>query len=172
MKRIVKVLTVLAAVAIIEGAGLRARNKPSDPSIGGKSAAASDILAPTPPMGWNSYDCYGGDVNEQEVRANADYVAEHLARYGWKYIVIDYYWYYAAGTVKGARHGHLRTAPARPEALPLVGGGPGFKPLADYIHSKGLKFGIHIMRGIPRAAVEQNLPILAPRLAPATWQTR
>jgi alpha-galactosidase len=68
-------------------------------------------------MGWNSYDCYGGDVSEQEVKANADYMAAHLARYGWKYIVVDYYWYYPSGTVKGApaldRYGRLLPDPKR-----------------------------------------------------------
>ena len=43
--------------------------------------------------------------------------------------------------------------------FPSSANGAGFKPLADYVHSKGLKFGIHIMRGIPRQAVERNLPI-------------
>ncbi|HPS25556.1 MAG TPA: alpha-galactosidase, partial [Bacteroidales bacterium] len=44
--------------------------------------------------------------------------------------------------------------------FPSAAGGKGFKPLADYVHSKGLKFGIHIMRGIPRQAVEKNTPVL------------
>jgi alpha-galactosidase len=124
------------------------------------ASTASTALAPTPPLGWNSYDCYGGAVNEHEVKANADYMAEHLARYGWKYVVVDYYWYYATGTVKGIpamdRYGRLIPDPKR---FPSSGDGQGFKPLADYVHSKGLKFGIHIMRGIPRAAVEANLPV-------------
>lgn len=112
-------------------------------------------------MGWNSYDSYGGDVNEQEVKASADYMAAHLARYGWKYVVVDYYWYYPSGRVEGRpamdRFGRLLPALNR---FPSAAGGRGFKPLADYVHRKRLKFGIHIMRGIPRAAVEQNLPIL------------
>jgi len=112
-------------------------------------------------MGWNSYDSYGGDVNEQQVKANARYMADHLAMYGWKYIVVDYYWYYPSGKVKGApvmdANGCLLPATNR---FPSAAGGKGFKPLADYVHSLGLKFGIHIMRGIPRAAVEENLPIL------------
>ena len=49
-------------------------------------------LTPTPPMGWNSWDAYGITVNEQEVRAVADYMAEHLLRYGWEYVVIDGAW--------------------------------------------------------------------------------
>ncbi len=112
-------------------------------------------------MGWNSYDSYGGDVNEEQVKANARYMADHLAIYGWKYIVVDYYWYYPSGHVKGVPvmddYGRLLPATNR---FPSAADGQGFKPLADYVHSLGLKFGIHIMRGIPRAAVEENLPIL------------
>lgn len=128
--------------------------------------AQSTGLAPTPPMGWNSYDSYGGDVNEQEVRANAAYLARHMMRYGWKYVVIDYYWYFSdthhPGVDQEKWDYHLddygRLIPA-PNRFPSSAHNQGFKPLADYIHSKGLKFGIHIMRGIPRAAVEKNLPV-------------
>ena len=49
--------------------------------------------APTPPMGWNSYDYYDTTVNEAQVRANAAYMAEHLKAYGWEYIVVDIQWY-------------------------------------------------------------------------------
>ncbi|HVB29640.1 MAG TPA: glycoside hydrolase family 27 protein [Terriglobia bacterium] len=159
-KRTQQICILLIAMGLAAAAGLL--------PAGSRSAAASQRsrtpavgLAPTPPMGWNSYDSYGGDVNEQQVKANARYVAEHLAAYGWKYVVIDYYWYYPGGHVEGApvmdAYGRLLPATNR---FPSAAGGQGFKPLADYIHSLGLKFGIHIMRGIPRAAVEQNLPIL------------
>lgn len=123
-------------------------------------------LAPTPPMGWNSYDSYGGAVDEQQVRANAAYMAQHLAKYGWKYVVIDYYWYFPYPVENGdpsswavSMDGFGRLIPAL-NRFPSSANGQGFKPLADYIHSLGLKFGIHIMRGIPRAAVRDNLPIL------------
>lgn len=149
-------IAVLFLILPVQGAQSRARQGISERGAPALSAA----LAPRPPMGWNSYDCYGGDVNEREVKANADYMAEHLARYGWKYIVIDYYWYYPNGTVAGIpamdRYGRLVPDPKR---FPSSINGQGFKPLANYIHSKGLKFGIHIMRGIPRAAVNENLPI-------------
>ena len=55
--------------------------------------------------------------------------------------------------------GYGRLLPAT-NRFPSAAGGAGFKHLADFVHAKGLKFGIHIMRGIPRQAVEQNLPIL------------
>jgi hypothetical protein len=118
-------------------------------------------------MGWNSYDSYCGHITENEVKAQADYMAKHLARYGWKYVVVDYYWYYPQPTFDGkhlddmeaAMDEYGRLLPA-PDRFPSAAGGQGFKPLADYIHSKGLKFGIHIMRGIPRQAVQENFPIL------------
>ncbi len=123
-------------------------------------------LTPTPPMGWNSYDAYSGDVTEAEVKANADYMAEHLHKYGWEYIVIDSDWYFphprtdrTQETWEVKMDGYGRFIPA-PNRFPSAAGDQGFKPLADYIHSKGLKFGVHIMRGIPRAAVRKNLPIL------------
>ncbi len=47
--------------------------------------------APTPPMGWNSWDCYGAAVNEQQTRANADYMAEHLANHGFPPRKPDWY---------------------------------------------------------------------------------
>ena len=145
---------VLLSTGMLSAKGRRAHAKE-------RVKGASAPLAPTPPMGWNSYDSYGGDVNEKQVKADARYMADHLAIYGWKYVVVDYYWYYRTGQVEGApamdEYGRLLPAANR---FPSAAGGQGFKLLADYVHSLGLKFGIHIMRGIPRAAVEQNLPIL------------
>jgi hypothetical protein len=122
--------------------------------------------APTPPMGWNSWDCYGPTVTEAEVKMNADYMSKYLKNYGWKYIVVDIRWYVANDKAHGYnekdpqysidKFGRLLPAVSR---FPSAINGKGFKPLADYIHSKGLKFGIHVMRGIPVIAVENNLPI-------------
>ena len=122
--------------------------------------------APTPPMGWNSWDCYGPTVTEAEVKANADYMAKYLKNYGWKYIVVDIRWYVANDKSHGYNEkdpqysidGYGRFLPAA-NRFPSAAGGRGFKPLADYIHNKGLKFGIHIMRGIPVIAVTRDLPI-------------
>ncbi len=122
--------------------------------------------APVPPMGWNSWDCYGPTVTEEEVKANADFMAKHLKDYGWEYIVVDIRWY--VGNDKS--HGYNETNPdyfmddfgrfiPAVNRFPSSAGGKGFKPLADYIHDRGLKFGIHVMRGIPKIAVERNLPI-------------
>ena len=123
-------------------------------------------LARTPPMGWNSWDCFGPSVREDEVKANADYMAAHLLQYGWDTIVVDIQWYEPAAQAHGYRpnadlvmDGYGRLLPAT-NRFPSAANGAGFKPLADYVHAKGLKFGIHILRGIPRHAVQRNLPIL------------
>ena len=122
-------------------------------------------LAARPPMGWNSWDSYGTTVREDQIKANADAMAHDLAKYGWKYIVVDIQWYepnaqgheYKPGAhLRMDEYGRLFPADNR---FPSSAGSQGFKPLADYIHSKGLKFGIHIMRGIPRQAVAENVPI-------------
>ena len=134
-------------------------------ALGQETSRARFVLASTPPMGWNSWDSFGTAVREEEVKANADYMAEHLAPYGWKYVVVDIQWY--APTAKG--HTYIpgaklemdeygRLMPAR-NRFPSAAGGAGFKPLADYVHGKGLLFGIHIMRGIPKQAVVANLPV-------------
>ncbi|WP_321332303.1 glycoside hydrolase family 27 protein [uncultured Bacteroides sp.] len=122
--------------------------------------------APTPPMGWNSWDCYGPTVTEPEVKANADYMAKYLKEYGWQYIVVDIRWFIENDKAGGYNQtdpryvmdGYGRYQPAV-NRFPSAANGKGFKPLADYIHSLGLKFGIHIMRGIPKEAVNAKLPI-------------
>src|SRR3954447_15713907 len=128
-------------------------------------AGLAQSVAPAPPMGWNSWDSYGTTVTEAQVKANTDVMAATLKAHGWQYIVVDIQWYepnaqghdYAPGA-KLAMDEYGRLLPAV-NRFPSSANGAGFKPLADYVHSHGLKFGIHIMRGIPRQAVEQNLPI-------------
>ncbi|MCD7735789.1 MAG: glycoside hydrolase family 27 protein [Lachnospiraceae bacterium] len=122
-------------------------------------------FAPTPPMGWNSWDCYGASVTEEDLLRNADYMAEHLKKYGWEYIICDIQWYEPTAD---SSHYHKfadlcmdeygRVIPA-PNRFPSAADGKGFGSIADYIHGKGLKFGIHIMRGIPRQAVAANTPV-------------
>jgi len=125
------------------------------------------LLAATPPMGWNSWDCYGIDVNEQQVKANAGYMAANLKEFGWEYIVVDLGWYidpalnilnFKNENPPQAMDEYGRLIPDV-QKFPSAANGAGFKPLADYVHSLGLKFGIHIMRGIPWQAVGQNITI-------------
>ncbi|MBO3735370.1 glycoside hydrolase family 27 protein [Glycomyces niveus] len=122
-------------------------------------------LAATPPMGWNSWDVFGTSVTEAETRANAAFIAEHMAGHGWEYVVVDIQWYDPAARAGGYNLGTRLTLdeyglpqPA-PNRFPSAADGAGFKPLADYIHSLGLKFGVHVLRGVPRQAVAADTPI-------------
>lgn len=120
----------------------------------------------TPPMGWNSWDCYGPTVVESEVKENADYMSSRLLSYGWEYIVVDIRWYVENDKSGGYNQTdpiytideYGRYTPAT-NRFPSAANGQGFKPLADYVHNLGLKFGIHIMRGVPKQAVLQKLPV-------------
>ncbi len=122
---------------------------------------------PAPPMGWNSWDCLGFEITEEQVIQVADYMAEHLKDFGWEYLVVDLGWYYSpevkttmADVYQPSQSldAYGRLIP-NTDKFPSAKNGQGFKYLADYVHSKGLKFGIHIMRGIPWNAVDQDLPI-------------
>ncbi|MGR6544215.1 glycoside hydrolase family 27 protein [Paenibacillus tundrae] len=124
------------------------------------------LVAPTPPLGWNSWDCYGAAVTEAEIRGNAEYMAEHLKDFGWSYITVDIQWYEPFANSSQYRafvplvmDDYSRLMPAE-NRFPSAANGQGFKPLADYVHSLGLQFGIHIMRGIPRQATHAATPIL------------
>lgn len=127
-----------------------------------------DMCAIRPPMGWNSWDCYGAVVEEHQLLKNAEYMAQRLKPHGYEYIVCDIQW---AGSVRGLRsvdyypftelsmdeYGRLLPSPVR---FPSSAGGAGFSTIAQSIHALGLKFGIHIMRGVPRQAVHARRPIL------------
>lgn len=144
---------------------------------------AETMVAKTPPMGWNSFDSYDCRINEAEFKATVDYMADNLLDYGWEYAVIDYIWWHPEpgnwDTPRRFGHPNLRYnedgSPLHPEyttmdeygrlmpsveRFPSAADGKGFKPIADYVHNKGMKFGIHIMRGIHRVAAHNNTPIL------------
>ena len=158
MKTYLKILLIIILTTILSSLQLEAQTN-------GDSNFKNWAL--TPPMGWNSWDCFGPSVTESEVKANADYMAANLKQYGWEYIVVDIRWY-----VDNQTSGHYnsfdnsdfiydeygRYLPS-PRRFPSSADGAGFKPLADYVHSLGLKFGIHIMRGVPAVAVKNKLPI-------------
>jgi hypothetical protein len=159
---------------------------PANPA---QTTSALLAVAPTPPMGWNSWDAYGLTITEEQFRANVKVLANELKPFGWNYAVIDEGWFFfnpqdrpRPNTLVYAIDANGRYVPV-PARFPSAGKempaqmqavqGPGatpykllstseatsFKPLGDYVHAQGLKFGIHIVRGIPRASVERNLPI-------------
>lgn len=147
---------------------------------------AKDSFALTPPMGWNSWDCYGASVTERELMENAAYMAQHLKQYGWEYVVCDIQWYEPDAVSTEYRDfvplemdEYSRLIPAV-KRFPSAGNGKGFSIIAEKIHEMGLKFGIHIMRGIPRQAVHANTPIkgtdvrareIAQRFSVCSWNT-
>lgn len=148
MKRLSLILCLFAAVALTAGAQSAPRSATN--------------LAVTPPLGWNSWDAYGLTINQAQFKANVRWFHQHLQPFGWQYVVIDEGWY-LAHPENSAAPGYTLSPnglylPA-PDRFPSAADEEGFKALADYVHSLGLKFGIHIIRGIPRAAVEKNLPI-------------
>jgi alpha-galactosidase len=132
-----------------------------------------DQLALTPPMGWNSYDAFGDSVRESEVLSNAVWLEKNLQPFGWDTVVVDFRWYDSLADGVRAQNPEGVTIDKFGRCIPPVNrfpsaaDGAGFKNLAGNIHALGLKFGIHIMRGIPRKAVEQNLPIAGSRFTAA-----
>ncbi len=118
-----------------------------------------------PPMGWNSWDSYGTTVTEAEVLANARFMAEHMASAGWDTVVVDIQWYEPTARAGGYNEGAPVLFDERGFLQPVVArfgsaaDGAGFAPLAAAVHELGLRFGIHLMRGIARRAAETDLPV-------------
>ena len=160
----------------------------ASPAIARTRAPGADFrrLAPTPPMGWNSWDSFGPTITEDEARANAAIMAARLLPHGYNIFTVDIQWYEPGANSydyrKGAeltmdKWGRLLPAPNR---FPSAAHGAGFKPLADAVHGLGLKFGIHMMRGVPRQAADRNTPIhrtrhhageIADRVNVCPWNT-
>lgn len=133
--------------------------------VAGQDGTESDFRkwALTPPLGWNSWDCYYSTVTEDIVMQNADYQQKNLLEYGWEYVVIDIRWYANHPSLGGGWYNQVKTpecqldeygryvpSPTRFPSAMQKGRNEGFKALADAIHERGMKFGIHIMRGMPK----------------------
>ncbi|MDV6332665.1 glycoside hydrolase family 27 protein [Asticcacaulis sp. 201] len=130
-----------------------------------KMRPKAPLLAATPPMGWNSWNSFATTITEEQALETAHIMAEKLLPHGYNIFTIDIQWYEPGATGYGYAekpvpvmddHGRLLPAPNR---FPSAAKG-GFTQIAAQVHALGLKFGIHLMRGIPRLAVERNLPIL------------
>jgi alpha-galactosidase len=129
------------------------------------AGAQDGVLALTPPMGWNSWDSYGLTINEAQFRANVDVVAKKLKPFGWQYVVVDEGWYLR--NPESARKPETLEYTVNPQGqyepatnrFPSATNGVGFKPLSDAVHAQGLKFGIHIIRGIPKRTAAANTVI-------------
>ena len=142
--------------------GVRAQN-PAPATAPARAVA----VAPTPPMGWNSWDSYGLTITEAQFRENVQVQAKSLLPIGYRYAVIDEGWFLKNPQDRSTPeklqyqidgYGRYEPVPAR---FPSAGAGEttSFRVLGEYVHSLGLRFGIHIVRGIPRVSVVGNLPI-------------
>ena len=163
LSKLVALAVALTAVGAPPGADASGWTTPS----GAPPARPLEFLswAPTPPMGWNSWDSFGTTITEAQAKQQADFMAEHLLPHGWRLLTVDIQWYEPGASGHDYRPdaplvmdewGRLLPAPNR---FPSSADGAGFAPLAAYAHERGLQFGIHLMRGIPRRAVAQNLPV-------------
>jgi alpha-galactosidase len=124
-------------------------------------------VAERPPMGWNSWDSYGLTITEAEFRENVRVEATVLKPFGWTYAVVDEGWFLenpqdrpTPEKLRFAIDGYGRYVPVT-SRFPSAGAGDerSFAALGAWVHAQGLKFGIHIVRGIPRDSVKRNLPI-------------
>lgn len=140
----------------------------------GLAGAQAPGLASTPPMGWNSWDAYGLTITEAQFRENVAVQAKTLLPAGYRYAVIDEGWFLRNPEDRPTpeklqfeldANGRYIPVPARFASAMQSGVNTGFKGLGEYVHAQGLKFGIHIVRGIPRESVSRNLPIAGGRFA-------
>lgn len=124
------------------------------------------LITKKSPMGWNSFDCYGRYTYEEDVKVNIDFMAENLKKYGYEYIITDIGWYgmfhydYEGQKYPSERHASDVCMDEYGRYISSEKMYPGtVKAMCRYAHEKGLKFGVHLMRGVPRKAVELKLPI-------------
>ncbi|WP_443025753.1 glycoside hydrolase family 27 protein [Sphingomonas sp. PB1R3] len=154
----------LAGAALTGGMVLGAQTAPL-----GAATTPPAPLAPRPPMGWNSWNSFATTITEAQARETAAIMREKLLPFGYDIFTVDIQWYepeassytYNSAPMP-AMDGHGRLIPA-PNRFPSSADGSGFTKLAADVHAMGMKFGIHLMRGIPRLAVKRNLPILGTR---------
>lgn len=117
-----KILLILAVVAMTASSAFAQKST---------TTADRNRLAPTPPMGWMTWNMFKGNISEQLIKETADAMVESgLRDAGYKYIFIDDLW-------QGGRDNRNNIIPD-PKKFPN-----GIKALADYVHSKGLKLGIY-----------------------------
>ncbi len=157
MKRRFLLSAAALCLTLFVSAGLAQQSK--------STVMAPGFLAATPPMGWNSWDSYGLGINEEDFASATDILHQQLQQYGWQYAVIDEGWYldnpYSDGkpSWQYVMDANGRYQPSE-KRFPSAADGVGFRKIADQLHSRNLKFGIHIIRGIPKDAVAKNLPIV------------
>lgn len=173
MKRLNLLLAIAALCAALTTQNAKAQDE---------EMATFRTWALTPPMGWNSWDCYYSSVTETQVMQNAQYLVDNdLVRHGWEYVVVDIRWYCNHPSLGGGNYnqngtqdyvldeyGRYLPSPTRFPSCMVDGRNEGFKALADRIHAMGLKFGIHIMRGVPKSVIGSTYKLKGSESTPWT----
>lgn len=123
---------------------LHAKNSPGSATRKFK-IVVGDKIALTPPMGWNSWNCFASSVSEEKVKAAADaMVKSGLINHGWTYINVDDYWQNHRNSTDPTLHGSFRDAQGNVVPNSRF---PDMKGMADYIHNLGLKAGLYSSPG-------------------------
>ena len=163
----------LLAAGLMAGAAAASTAPAAAAAKPGKPGKAGAPLAPRPPMGWNSWNSFATTITEAQALETARIMAAKLLPFGYDVFTVDIQWYEPEAASyeynrnpQPAMDGFGRLIPA-PNRFPSSAGSKGFKALADQVHGLGLKFGVHLMRGIPRAAVKANLPVLGTKVRAA-----
>ncbi|MRV72631.1 alpha-galactosidase [Duganella sp. FT92W] len=165
-----RLLTASLTASLAGSLATAASVLPGTAQAAAPAAASRKPLAATPPMGWNSWNSFGPTITEAQALENARIMVDKLLPSGYNVFTVDIQWYEPKANSYEYRKdaeltmdGYGRLLPA-PNRFPSAANGKGFKSLADQIHRMGMKFGIHLMRGIPRQAVRMNTPILGTNL--------
>ena len=149
-RRLTSLVWLCSACHALTGVPTLHAAPPAAPLARGETTAR-----PSPPRGWNSYTGYSIAVTEEELLRNIDFLSEKLLPYGYDTVTVDNGWFLSG---QGEGITIALDAYGRPEAhehfFPH-----GLKYTIDYAHKKGVKFGIWLLRGINRRAVEENLPV-------------
>jgi hypothetical protein len=123
-------------------------------SAGLNAQTRTQALAPTPPMGFNSFDSYLTYLSEDKAHALIDVMAEKYLPFGYNYFVIDAGWARNVELYPGTMHAKKVIGVSMDEfGMPdpsKMYFPNGIKAIADHCHRKGLKFGVWFIRGIPR----------------------
>lgn len=129
-----------------------------------------DLLLRKPPLGWNSYDAFDGAINEEYTLANLETFIEKFKPAGYEYFVIDILWYRKYKNPKFNKYGLMVNSKEKNGVeweldeygrfIPSTQYFPnGFDAIIKRCHQEGIKFGLHLMRGVPQEAVRRKCPI-------------
>jgi hypothetical protein len=145
------------------------------------AGSKTPVFCETPPLGYNSFDSYNCHIYEEVAMKEIDAFIEKFAPHGYEYFVIDNGWFSSPKTTQFKGYMVPVEAKAKPEDVSVDESGivqpsklffpNGLKPMIEKLHAKGLKFGVHLMRGIPRVAVERKLPIKGTKYSAADVYT-